>query len=94
MNGDDGMITFKKFENGLYKNKPIITRHPNIVYSVIKGKKSWGLWLNEWVDGIVDWSFTIDEIKGQFDDCDIEIPDSLWKDFNNILERKKQKRYL
>ena len=91
-NGEDGKLTFRKFDNGDYKLKQITTRHPNIVFGVIKGKKSWGLWLNIYTDGIVDWSFTIEEIQSIFSDHDIVIPDPLWKDFLNVLERKKRIR--
>jgi len=85
---------FRNFDNGQYKLKLIITKHPNIVKSVIIGKKSWGLWLNQWVDGIVDWSFTKEEILSEFDKFGIEIPESLLLDFNNRLEEKKLKRNL
>lgn len=91
--GDDCLITFKKFDNGLYKDKPIYTKHPNIVYGVIKGKKSWGLWLGQWTDGIVDWTFTVEEIENEFKQHGIEIPEPLWKDFNNVLTNKKKKRW-
>tara|TARA_R110000772_G_scaffold43995_5_gene101259 strand:- start:1751 stop:2131 length:381 start_codon:yes stop_codon:yes gene_type:complete len=91
-NGEDGKMTFRKFDNGDYKLKQITTRHPNVVFGVIKGKKSWGLWLNMYTDGIVDWSFTIEEIQSIFSDHDIKIPDPLWKDFLNVLERKKRIR--
>lgn len=64
-NGPDGKFCFKLFEDGKYKdqldsNKPIVikTRHPNIVYSVIKGKKSWGLWVKEWGMGIAECNFS------------------------------------
>jgi len=94
VNGIDGRMCFRKYDNGDYKNSPIITRHPNIVFSVIKGKKSWGLWKNEWVSGIVEWSFTVDDIMHIFSDKNIEMPESLWKDFNNTLNKEKIKRYL
>lgn len=93
-NEEDGKMSFRKFDNGDYKDNIVNTRHPNIVYGVIKGKKSWGLFLNQWTDGIVDWSFTIDEIENTFSDYNIKIPDSLWKDFMNVLERKKNIRNL
>lgn len=70
----------------------IYSRHPNILKSVIISKKSWGLWLNEWTDGICEWCFTKEEILGQFGD--IEIPESFLLDFDNVLSRKKQKRNL
>jgi hypothetical protein len=90
-NSYDGKYTIRKFENGDYKGS-INTLHPNIVYGVIKGKKSWGLWVQQWSDGIVDWTFTIDEIKEIFTEKNIKIPDPLWKDFLNVVEKKKYKR--
>jgi hypothetical protein len=80
------------FENGVYKGIPIIkTRHPNISKGVIIGKKSWGLWKNEWTDGIVEGSFTPKEILQQFTDNNIKVPESLMIDFNNTIIRKFNK---
>ena len=93
-NGVDAKLCFRKYDNGDYKNSPIITKHPNIVFSVIKGKKSWGLWKNEWIDGIVDWCFTVDEIRSQFTDVNIDIPEPLWKDFEKTLHKSKMRRYI
>lgn len=76
------------FDNGLFKNSTISSRHPNIVKAVIIGKKSWGLQLNEWADGIVEGSFTKQEILSQFHDFNIEIPDSLLLDFENRIYSK------
>lgn len=90
--GYESRYCFRKYDNGDYKNKIIYTKHPNILFSVIKGKKSWGLWLNEYSDGIVDCIFTIDEIKGEFDKHNIKVPDPLWKDFLNTISRKKKIR--
>ena len=36
--------------------------HPNTLKGVIVGKKSWGLHLTMWTDGIVEGSFTEREI--------------------------------
>lgn len=81
------------FDNGYYKgNTPIITCHPNIVRSVIIGKKSWGLWLNEWSDGIAEGSFTKYEILDEFEKHGIKIPESLYKDFCNRIVSKVLKR--
>lgn len=93
-NDVDGRYCFRKFDNGDYRNKTIFTKHPNIVYSVIKGKKSWGLWVQEWSEGIVDCTFTIDEIENEFIKNDIIIPKPLWKDFLNVIDKKKQIRNL
>ena len=71
----------------------IKTRHPNIVKGVLIGKKSWGLWLNEWTDGIVEGSFTRNEILDEFTKNGISIPESLLTDFNNRLYQKRIKRH-
>ena len=70
-----------------------MTRHPNIVRGVIIGKKSWGLFLNEWSDGIVEGSFTKREIIKEFEDNGITIPESLLKDFENRIVQKMKKRH-
>jgi hypothetical protein len=57
------------------------------------GKKSWGLQLNEWVDGIVDWSFTKEELFEEFRKFGIKVPDSFENDFDNRLWKKKKRRY-
>ena len=94
-NGVSGKECFRLYEDGFYKNgKPIVTRHPNIVKSVLIGKKGWGLWVDQWTEGIVDWTFTKEEILEEFEKLDIEIPESFLKDFNNTIERKKKKRNL
>jgi hypothetical protein len=60
---------------------------------VIIGKKSWGLFLNEWSDGIVEGSFTKKEIIKEFYENNIIIPESLLKDFENRIIQKINKRY-
>jgi hypothetical protein len=86
---------FRMYDDGHFKNGKIIkSRHPNLLRSVIIGKKSWGLWLNQWTDGIVDWSFTRQEILNIFNEKQIIIPDSFLKDFDNRLEKKKEVRNL
>jgi len=52
------------------------------------------LFLNEWVDGIVEMSFTRNEILGQFEDEGIIIPECLLIDFENVLRKKRIKRYI
>lgn len=56
------------------------------------GKKAWGLWLNTYAEGIVDWSFTKEEIMSEFTNNGITIPESLMKDFNNRVNMLKEKR--
>lgn len=43
-----GKESFRMFDDGQFKNKNPISRHPNILRCVIIGKKSWGLWLDRW----------------------------------------------
>jgi len=80
------------YDDGQFKFRIPKSKHPNVLKAVISGKKSWGLWLDQWTDGIVDWSFTREEILGEFESRGIQIPESFLKDFDNTLERKKQKR--
>ena len=102
LNAVDSKECFRKFDNGQYsvkhKNgkksiKDIPTRHPNILYSVIKGKKSWGLWAKEWSLGIAECNFTKEEILTQFSDGGIEIPESLIKEFEDNITNSKIERY-
>jgi hypothetical protein len=94
-NGVSGKECFRLYEDGYYKGgKSIITKHPNIVKSVLIGKKGWGLWVDQWTEGIVDWSLTKEEILKEFEIRGIEIPDSFLKDFHNTIERKKRIRNL
>ena len=88
----NGRECFRRYDDGYFKNKPIITKHNNIVKGVITGKKSWGLSVKQWCDGINEWSFTKDEILDIFIEKGIEIPKPLIKEFNNRLEFLRQKR--
>ena len=83
----------KEFDNGLYKNKTIYTRHPNIVNGVIKGKKSWGLWVKEWGMGISECNFTKLEVLRNFEEYDIIIPNSFLKELDIRIGKEKIKRY-
>ena len=90
-----GKECFRLYEDGYYKGgKTIITRHPNIVKSVLIGKKGWGLWVDQWTEGIVDWTFTKEELLNEFVKVNIEIPESFLKDFENTIEKKKRIRNL
>jgi len=91
-NGPDSREGFRMYDDGQFKGKNIKSRHSNVLQSVIIGKKSWGLWLDQWTDGITEWLFTQDEILGQFQEKGIKIPESFLKDFENTLERKRLKR--
>lgn len=92
INSDEAKYCFRKFENGQFKQKELISRHSNIFKAVIIGKKSWGLWKDQWTDGIVDWTFTRDEILNEFIKNNIKIPQSLLLEFDNLLEKKKMLR--
>jgi len=61
--------------------------------SVIIGKKSWGLYLNMWAEGIADWCFTEEEILKEFEERGIRIPESFLLDFKNRINKMKEKRY-
>lgn len=93
VNGPICKESFRMFEDGQFSKKTPISKHPNILRSVIIGKKSWGLWLDQWTDGIVEWTFTREEILGEFESRGIKIPESFVRDFDNTIERKKLKRY-
>jgi hypothetical protein len=88
----DGKFAFREYDNGRFKFKTPKSKHPNILQGVIIGKKGWGLWLNTWAEGIVDWSFTKEEILEEFNKHNIEIPESLMKDFDNRINQLKNRR--
>jgi len=92
----DGKFCFKSFDNGVYSkdqiSKGIKTKHPNVLKGVIVGKKGWGLWKNEWSDGISEGLFTKREIIDQFTECGIKIPESLMLDFDNTILKKIKRR--
>jgi hypothetical protein len=93
VNGDEGKFCFRKLENGQYKDGEVPkTRHSNILNSVMIGKKSWGLWVDQWSEGIVDWTFTEKEILDEFQTMNIQIPEPLLRDFRNRIEKKRRKR--
>lgn len=93
LNGLDSRECFRLHEDGFYKGgKPMITKQPNILKSVLIGKKGIGLWFDQWSDGIVDWSFTKEEILDEFEKRGVEIPESFLIEFDNLIEKKKIKR--
>lgn len=91
--GFDGKYTFRQFDNGFFNNNKLVSQHPNITKGVIVGKKSWGLHVKMWVDGISDFCFSKNEILNQFSEKNIKIPESLLKDFNNQLRKSFMKKY-
>jgi hypothetical protein len=93
INGPEGKETIRRYENGQYKNTPILTKHPNIVKGVITGKKSFGLHVRMWSEGISDWCFTKEEILEDFKKKNVLIPKQLSLDFDNWIEKMKKRRY-
>lgn len=90
VSGKSAKECFRLYEDGFYKGgKKIVTRHPNILKSVLIGKKGIGLWFDQWSDGIVDWSFTKEEILSEFEIRGIDIPDSFKTEFDNLINKKK-----
>jgi len=92
VDGSDGKFGFREYDNGRFKGKTPVSRHPNILRSVIIGKKGWGLLVSEWSSGIGSGLFTKYEFFELFKKCDIEIPDSLLNEFNNSVWRERFKR--
>lgn len=94
LDGPEGKHTFRKYDNGDYQmGKPIVSCHPNIVKAVIVGKKSWGLFLDQWSDAIVECTFFQRDIEQDFKDNGIIIPLSLLKDFDNRIYQKRLKKH-
>lgn len=52
---------------------------------IIKGKRGFGLWLQQYSEGIGQGLFTKHEILGEFNQRNIIIPESLLRDFNNRI---------
>jgi hypothetical protein len=92
VNGSDGKFGFREYDNGRFKFKTPVSRHPNILRGVIIGKKGWGLWVEQYSQGIVDWSFTKEEILEEFSKRNIEVPEPLMLEWDKLLERKRRKR--
>ena len=91
--GEDGKFSFRMFDNGQFKNKELTSIHPNILRGVIIGKKSWGLFCQEWSQGIVSCDFTKEEILNQFKENNIKIPEVFITEFDNIIWKTKLKKY-
>jgi hypothetical protein len=89
---EDGKYSFREFENGILKKHDLRSRHSNILKGVIIGKKSWGLHLKMWSEGINEWCFTKDEILQIFKDNNIDIPKSLMIEFDNLISKKRIER--
>lgn len=94
IDSDDGKFGFRRYDNGEIKIHNLKSRHPNILQAIIIAKKSWGLFLDQYTDGIVECSFTKEEILNEFSKNGIKIPEPFLLDFENTIIRKKNKRNL
>jgi len=92
INSDDSRFCFRRFENGEIKIHSLKSCHPNILRAIIIGKKSWGLHLRMWSEGISECCFSKEEIIKQFEDKNIKIPESFLLDFENTILKCKIKR--
>ena len=92
LDSDDGKFGYRKFENGEVKLHNLKSCHPNVMRGVIIGKKSWGLWSEEWSSGVVECSFTKEEVFEEFYKRNIKIPEPFLLDFENTIIKKKNKR--
>jgi hypothetical protein len=93
VDGSDGKFGFREYDNGRFKNKTPVSRHPNILRGVIIGKKGWGLWVEQWSQGINDFTFTKEEILEDFKKRNITIPESLDLEWDKLIEKKRRQRY-
>jgi hypothetical protein len=84
---------FRRFDDGQFKYRPISTRHPNIVKAVITAKKSWGLHLKMYSEGIAEGTFTKSEILHIFESNKIELPEQFKVEFENIVIKKRIEYY-
>ena len=86
-NGDKQYIEYNSLGEIIY-----LSRHSEILKGLIIAKKSWGLHVDMWSDGIVECSFTMDEVLQQFFDNNIQIPEPFLQDFVNRINKKKEIR--
>lgn len=87
--GVDSKEFYRFFENGDYRNKEWLSRQNMVSEAVIIGKKSWGLHVDMWSDGIAEGNFTKFEILDQFYQKEIIIPEPLLLDFYNTIDKKR-----
>lgn len=93
-NSSDGKFAFREYDNGRFKFKTPKSKHPNILQGVIIGKKGWGLWVEQWSQGIVEWTFTKEEILNEFEKQGIQIPEPLMLEWDKLIDKKKRIRNL
>lgn len=89
IDGSDAKFAFREYDNGRFKNITPISRHPNILRAIIIGKKGWGLWVSQWTDGIIDWTFTKEDILQEFKNKNIEIPEPLMIEWDKLIDKRK-----
>lgn len=90
IDSNDAKFAFRLYDNGQFKNCAIVSSQPNVLRAIIIAKKSWGLFVDQWSDGINEWCFTKEEILSQFDG--LKIPQSFMNDFDNVIAKKRLKR--
>ena len=77
---------FRLFEDGFYgKAKRIECYQPNVLRSVLMGKKGWGLWSKEYAMGIASGDFTKREVLSTFEDNGVTIPECFMNEFDNKI---------
>jgi hypothetical protein len=94
---DEARFVFREYDDGKYKpslQRKMETRQPNLLNAAIVGKAGWGLWVDQWSDGIVEGSFTIREILDIFKERGVVVPESFLTEFYNVIHRKMMKRVL
>lgn len=88
--GFNGKESFRKFDIG----EKFETKHPNILKAIVTAKKGFGLWIDQWSEGISECSFQLEEILEEFSKRGIKIPDAFMQDFQNRIQQKKYLKYL
>jgi len=83
--GVSAKMAFKMYEQSEFEDDIIRTRHPNLIISLIQGKRGWGLWKQQWALGIADGTFTKNEILSMFEKNNILIPEAFINEFENII---------
>lgn len=86
--GKSSKECFKDFENGVIKLHNLVSNQPNILKGVIVGKKSWGLHVKMWSEGIGDGEFRMKDILEDFEKKNIQIPEPLLIDFENTIRKR------
>ena len=80
---------FRLYDDGYFKIREIKSRHNNILKAVIIAKKSFGMHVDMWSDGIAECLFTFDELMETFYEKNIIVPESFVQDFKNRIQKKK-----